>query len=185
MEPGRRNQWQSLANRTAPKARKPSEIRCCGLPPVAATHGKEGVDGSSPSDGFDKSPANWPIVLSDLARLSGAGTRRVHIPGTGGHSRASATSGVASRHGQSLPWSRAIQEISLHVGALRCLVGQKPGPVGFRNSVSLTESVHQLDPPQTRLRRLSGIDQSRPTLGAADGSSAFDVDPADLIFARA
>lgn len=33
---------------------------------------------------------------------------------------------------------------------------------------------------------LSGIDQPGRTLGrAADGSSAFDVDPADLIFARA
>jgi len=33
---------------------------------------------------------------------------------------------------------------------------------------------------------LSGVDQPRPTLrGPADESSAFDVDPADLVFARA
>jgi len=37
MEPWGRNQWQSLAKRQAAKAAKTSEIRCRGLPPVAAT----------------------------------------------------------------------------------------------------------------------------------------------------
>jgi hypothetical protein len=27
------------------------------------THGKEGVDGSSPSEGFDELPANWRFAL--------------------------------------------------------------------------------------------------------------------------
>jgi hypothetical protein len=40
--------------------------------------------------------------------------------------------------------------------------------------------------PKNRFRRLSGVDQPRPTLrGPTDESSAFDVDPADLVFARA
>jgi site-specific recombinase XerD len=55
-------------------------------------HGKEGVDGSSPSEGSHKSPATGRIVLpapTNSRRF--AGTRRVHF-GTGGHSRARATS---------------------------------------------------------------------------------------------
>jgi hypothetical protein len=59
---------------------------------VEHLHGKEGVDGSSPSEGFNKSPANGPIVLPVMARFRCfAGTRRVHR-GTSGHSRARATS---------------------------------------------------------------------------------------------
>ena len=55
-------------------------------------HGKEGVDGSSPSEGFGESPAKGPVVLPAMARFRFfAGTRRVHF-GTGGHSRARATS---------------------------------------------------------------------------------------------
>jgi hypothetical protein len=54
--------------------------------------GKEGVDGSSPSEGLSKSPANGPVVLPTMARFRLiAGTRRVHF-GTGEHSRARATS---------------------------------------------------------------------------------------------
>jgi hypothetical protein len=36
MEPSRRNQWQSAANRPTAKPVKTSEIRCRGLRPVAA-----------------------------------------------------------------------------------------------------------------------------------------------------
>jgi hypothetical protein len=55
-------------------------------------YGKEGVDGSSPSEGLLESPANGHIVLPAMARFGFfAGTRRVHF-GTGGHSRAFATS---------------------------------------------------------------------------------------------
>jgi hypothetical protein len=54
--------------------------------------GKEGVDGSSPSEGLYKSPANGYLVLPVMARLGlFAGTKRVHF-GTGGHARAHATS---------------------------------------------------------------------------------------------
>jgi hypothetical protein len=57
-----------------------------------ALHGKEGVDGSSPSEGLKESPANGHVVLPVMARFGFfAGTRRVHF-GTGGHSRARSTS---------------------------------------------------------------------------------------------
>src|SRR4051794_8664223 len=52
----------------------------------------EGVDGSSPSEGLHEKPANGHFVLPVVARFRlVAGTRRVHF-GTGGHSRARATS---------------------------------------------------------------------------------------------
>ena len=64
---------------------------CTPLPPLNF-HGKEGVDGSSPSEGLHKSPANGHVVLPAMAKFRRlAGTRRVHF-GTGGHSRAHATS---------------------------------------------------------------------------------------------
>ena len=59
---------------------------------VLSLHGKEGVDGSSPSEGFAKSPANGHVVLPASAKIRrAAGTKRVHF-GTDGHSRARATS---------------------------------------------------------------------------------------------
>jgi len=45
MEPRGCKHWQSVANWPRPKLAKTRD-------------GKEGVDGSSPSEGFDKSPAN-------------------------------------------------------------------------------------------------------------------------------
>ena len=51
MEPRGCNPWQSAANRPAPETTKTSRIRCDRLPLV---DGKEGVDGSSPSEGFAK-----------------------------------------------------------------------------------------------------------------------------------
>jgi hypothetical protein len=64
-------------------------VGCDRLP--EAFHGKEGVDGSSPSEGLHKSPGNRHLMLPVLARFRpGAGTRRVHF-GTGGHSGARAT----------------------------------------------------------------------------------------------
>jgi hypothetical protein len=60
--------------------------------PSSELNGKEGVDGSSPSEGLHKSPANGRLVLPAGARFECfAGTKRVHL-GTGGHSRARATS---------------------------------------------------------------------------------------------
>jgi hypothetical protein len=50
-------------------------------PPVLPTnlHGKEGVDGSSPSEGFDKVPANWHFIVVCLLNTR---THSGHICGT-------------------------------------------------------------------------------------------------------
>jgi hypothetical protein len=57
MGPSGRNQWQPVANGAAPKTAQTREIvavDCQRLPP--RLHGKEGVDGSSPSEGSVKVP---------------------------------------------------------------------------------------------------------------------------------
>ena len=77
------NRWQMHEPRNRLQQAKTVATGCDRLP--IGAHGKEGVDGSSPSEVFDKIPANEPIVLPVLARPACAGTRRVHIPGTGGH----------------------------------------------------------------------------------------------------
>jgi hypothetical protein len=57
MEPSGRNQWQPVANAVTPKPFKQANPQ-----PVAThgnrsgAHGKEGVDGSSPSEGSAKAP---------------------------------------------------------------------------------------------------------------------------------
>jgi hypothetical protein len=59
----------------------------CDLLPESF-HGKESVDGSSPSEGFDKSPATGHGVLPRMARCRVvAGTRRVHFGTEGSASR--------------------------------------------------------------------------------------------------
>jgi hypothetical protein len=55
MEPRGCNGWQSVANRIGAEAVKSSQNRCRRVRPVA--DGKEGVDGSSPSEGFVFLPA--------------------------------------------------------------------------------------------------------------------------------
>jgi hypothetical protein len=67
-----------------------SDRRCPPAPPQNL-HGKEGVDGSSPSEGLYEMPANGDFMLPVVTRFRFfAGTRRVHF-GTGGHPRARAT----------------------------------------------------------------------------------------------
>ncbi len=98
MEPRGRNRWQPLVKRPCPKPQQQAKtvaVGCDQLP--RAAHDKEGVDGSSPSEGLHASPANGPMVLPAMARFRRfAGTRRVHF-GTGGHSRACATSRDTAR----------------------------------------------------------------------------------------
>jgi hypothetical protein len=68
MEPSGRNRWQPVANGTPQKPLKQADPQ-----PVAThgngfgAHGKEGVDGSSPSEGL-QIPANQDFVLSTLNR---------------------------------------------------------------------------------------------------------------------
>jgi hypothetical protein len=55
MEPRGCNRWQSVANHGASETAETSENRCRRLQPVAVwSDGKEGVDGSSPSEGSAK-----------------------------------------------------------------------------------------------------------------------------------
>jgi hypothetical protein len=87
---------------------------CDDLPQRA--HGKEGVDGSSPSEGFDENPANWPLVLSVFGASCVRGYETGTHSGPGGHSRASATSGVALRHSSLAPMRLAPKAIFLQNG---------------------------------------------------------------------
>jgi hypothetical protein len=64
MEPSGRNQWQPVANGTALKTAHPSETLAVGC------DGKEGVDGSSPSEGFEGSPAIAGLLSSRAATHS-------------------------------------------------------------------------------------------------------------------
>jgi hypothetical protein len=63
MEPSGCNRWQPVANAIVPETVETSEIRCHALRPL---DGKEGVDGSSPSEGSVKYPQidifglDWP-----------------------------------------------------------------------------------------------------------------------------
>lgn len=79
MEPSGRNQRQPVANAPAPKAAKTSQICCHRLPLLACdVHAKEGVDGSSPSEGSaHKMPANSDFVVVCLSTWYAAGTSLV------------------------------------------------------------------------------------------------------------
>src|SRR5215212_4559710 len=84
------NQRQIAGRRNRRKQAKSVAVGCHRLP--RPQNGKEGVDGSSPSEGLHKGPANGHVVLPAMARFRlVAGTRRVHF-GTGGHLRTRATS---------------------------------------------------------------------------------------------
>jgi hypothetical protein len=51
MEPSGRNRWQTVANGSPPKTAQTRRLATGGNP----RHGKEGVNGSSPLEGFTKS----------------------------------------------------------------------------------------------------------------------------------
>jgi hypothetical protein len=55
MEPSGRNQWQPVANRKTPERRNQAKTVTTGCDQLPwDLDGKEGVDGSSPSEGFSK-----------------------------------------------------------------------------------------------------------------------------------
>ena len=55
MEPRGCNPWQSVANQTGAETGKQAKTVAVGCDLLPETfHGKEGVDGSSPSEGFEK-----------------------------------------------------------------------------------------------------------------------------------
>jgi hypothetical protein len=75
MEQSGRNQRQPVANGNAPETASTSQNRCHRLRPVAdRAHGKEGVDGSSPSEGFAELSADQTLGCPHSKRLSRAGT---------------------------------------------------------------------------------------------------------------
>ena len=68
MEPRGRNRWQSRANRPPSKPQNQAKSVATGCHRLPATfHGKEGVDGSSPSEGFKKRPANGLFFVASTA----------------------------------------------------------------------------------------------------------------------
>ncbi len=60
MEPRGCNRWQPVANRAAAKTAESNRTVAVGC------DGKEGVDGSSPSEGFAVQPAISALLLSAL-----------------------------------------------------------------------------------------------------------------------
>jgi hypothetical protein len=71
MEPSGRNQWQPVANRRPRKRRNQAKTVATGCDQLPwDLDGKEGVDGSSPSEGFTKRPANGLFSCSDSLRPS-------------------------------------------------------------------------------------------------------------------
>jgi hypothetical protein len=65
MEPSGRNQWQPAAMLTPRKQLKQAKTVATGCDQLPLNlDGKEGVDGSSPSEGFDKNPANMPYSVA-------------------------------------------------------------------------------------------------------------------------
>jgi hypothetical protein len=77
MEPSGRNRWQPVAIARPGKSRKEGKtvaVGCDQLP--KSFHGKEGVDGSSPSEGSAR--RLWNSQISDAARprLARAEVRR-------------------------------------------------------------------------------------------------------------
>jgi hypothetical protein len=64
MEESGRNRWQPVANRAAVRTAQTTKtvaVGCDQLPPKL--HGKEGVDGSSPSEGSAKEPHIGTVLL--------------------------------------------------------------------------------------------------------------------------
>jgi hypothetical protein len=97
MEQSRRNQWQLVANRAHQERLKPPQTVAVGCDqlPIGA-HGKEGVDGSSPSEGSAKAPEIGAFSFqADLLHVERALGMKpfmelspVFFPKNGGHLRA-------------------------------------------------------------------------------------------------
>ena len=80
MEPSGRNRWQLVANGTGPKT-----AQIAYRQPVAThgnrfgAHGKEGVDGSSPSEGFRNALQTGMFLRFLLPIQAREGTLREHL----------------------------------------------------------------------------------------------------------
>src|SRR6266498_5972713 len=76
------NQWQIGSARKPQEQAKAAAVGCDQLPEAA--HGKEGVDGSSPSEGLRKVPANRHFTVACVLNRR---THSGHICGTRNASR--------------------------------------------------------------------------------------------------
>src|SRR6266852_4818162 len=72
MEPSGRNRWQPVANEAPPKTAQTSQSATGGSP-RQPFHGKEGVNGSSPLEGFREVPAKQLVLLPRLETLRSGG----------------------------------------------------------------------------------------------------------------
>ncbi len=79
MEPSGRNRLQPAANATAVKTAKSSQTVALGCDQLPEPfHGKEGVDGSSPSEGFAKPLRIRGVFHVIVANFGDCGSHRVH-----------------------------------------------------------------------------------------------------------
>src|SRR5438093_11192867 len=88
MEPSGRNRWQPVANGTPPKRLNQADPQPVATRGNGSADGKEGVDGSSPSEGFGFPPAQPAIPLSRLAAVAGFDVRAASTSVHRGRSRA-------------------------------------------------------------------------------------------------
>jgi hypothetical protein len=97
--------------------------RACTRVTLRNLHGKEGVDGSSPSEGFDKVPANWHLIV--VCSLN-ARTHSGHIRGTRDALRRFATSADTVLSNRSDEFAR---QAPSKKGDLRCLSRREADPL--------------------------------------------------------
>jgi hypothetical protein len=78
MEPRGCNQWQSAANRLSAEGPKQAKTVATGCHQLRAKfHGKEGVDGSSPSEGFEKPLQMGGFFTYGVVHVDGARSHQV------------------------------------------------------------------------------------------------------------
>jgi len=107
----------------------PSQTRACPDVPPRNLNGKEGVDGSSPSEGLRQKPCKWGCCVACGGIPSAS---RVRDGYTFGHWRAFADTRDLWRRlaRRSVPAMELRDpRISLHAGTIRCGVGQEHEPL--------------------------------------------------------
>ncbi len=121
------NRWQMRRARKPQNQAKTVAAGCDRLPRGA--HGKEGVDGSSPSEGLRQKPCKWGCSVACGGIPSAS---RVRAGYTFGHWRAFADTRDLWRRlaRRSVPAMELRDpRISLHAGTIRCGVGQEHEPL--------------------------------------------------------
>ena len=134
MEPRGCNRWQAVANAVSAKRGRQAKtvaMGCDRLP--RGVHGKEGVDGSSPSEGFLIPPAQPSVSFSGLTPTDCFG---VHAASTGVHgSNSSAFNASKNSIACSRP-SRAVDADHWSAASAR------PPLAAFENRVRTSDSTY-------------------------------------------